>query len=195
MLQINRNGLLYKIAYNHAIGEAIDWPDCANNPCQFVRHILLGLIVWTFQFPVSWVARLIGWFLCFLVGVWPKSKETPSSEESFYLAPIEWIPKIRGRRIWPIAWIALPPVLWFVGQRLLTVTWPEDTFGEIGRAAYSSLVLVTKLLVTLVLSVVLIILLFWIKKQLGELWAVVWGAIKAAKQRVCPFIEYVESSK
>lgn len=194
MLKVNKGGVLYRFAYGHWFG-----PDCevhfvdeARNLCQFGRHLAIAPMYWALSLVLFLAKYTIFCLLAFLFGYRPNPEGM--SLDNDYFVPIEKMPRIKGQRVVPIVWLVAACVLWWGGQWAIgRLSSAPDIIQAVGGGLWWLIGQTLLLLVYLILAILVLVLFLWVKKQLGELWSVVWGLIKAAKQKVCPFIEFVET--
>lgn len=190
MLKIKKDGFLYKFAY----GNMCAGPGCAyeeaKNLCQFGRHLFfLAPLAWFFHLFVLFCRNVVFRAFAFLMGGHPRLDQSGES-----LVPIQWLPKIRGHRIWPVCWIALVWGLWSGGQWFLSTPniMAQVTAGSWWLVRESFLSMVWAIVVLCALAAILVAW-CWVGDKCKELWAVISGLAKAAKQKVCPFVEFVET--
>ncbi|TAK97129.1 hypothetical protein EPO05_00055 [Patescibacteria group bacterium] len=177
-MEINRNGLLYKIAYGYFKN-----PPEQGNLCPFFwRTVFSFFIVWPIWMPIR---LTVGNILAFvLFGYWL----SPSACHA-----ISWWPEIRGWRfnLGLLLLCSIPVTMIGVVIFWLITDWIPSAFNSTIRFFISD---EGRILLSVVATAAAII--FIIVKcsaiRKAEWWLVLKAYLKARKEKFCPLITFVE---
>ncbi len=176
-MEINRNGLLYKIAY----GYFKNLPEQGNLCPFFWRTIFSFFIVWPIWMPIRLVLGNILAFVLF--GYWL----TPSA-----CRPINWWPEIKGWRFSPcviLLWSMLVAIL-CVPVYFLLADWIPNFLRYSANSFHTEGGQVFWCLVTFGMTLIVIgTICSAITK--AEWWLVLKAYLKARKEKFCPLITFV----
>lgn len=185
-MEINKNGLLYKIAY----GWSPSFSPSQTNLCRFFWRVVFSLLV---VWPLYGIAILLVFLfinMFFLIGFFFGCH--PTTKEPF--APYRKWPTIKGYRILPV-YLVLFAAIAYWHQALwnaLVWTWTKPVTG-----VWDAATLNINIGFAVVGSVVLIGLVSYgiYKFQDTDAAKLLKAYLKAKKEKMCPIVRFVDEKK